>query len=91
MLRLQTIVSREIAAAEAAVVTIGVLQAGTKENRDPNEAIIKLNVGTSTSGGVPSSRENSMKIIQTISACTTGTDAKAGKKSPLRRGFLRLN
>ncbi|MGY4310759.1 amidohydrolase [Bradyrhizobium sp. JR3.5] len=32
VLRLQTIVSREVAAAEAAVVTIGVLQAGTKEN-----------------------------------------------------------
>ena len=31
VLRLQTIVSREVAAAEAAVLTVGVLQAGTKE------------------------------------------------------------
>ena len=46
VMRLQTIVSREIAAAEAAVVTIGVLQAGTKENVIPDEAIIKLNVRT---------------------------------------------
>jgi amidohydrolase len=44
VMRLQTIVSREVAAAEAAVVTIGVLQAGTKENVIPDEAIIKLNV-----------------------------------------------
>jgi hippurate hydrolase len=46
VLRLQTIVSREIAPTEAAVVTIGSLQAGTKENVIPDEAIIKLNVRT---------------------------------------------
>ena len=46
VLRLQTIVSREIAANDAAVVTIGSLQAGTKENVIPDEAIIKLNVRT---------------------------------------------
>src|SRR5690349_3917541 len=46
VLRLQTIVSRELAAAEAAVVTVGSLQAGTKENVIPDEAVIKLNVRT---------------------------------------------
>ena len=46
VLRLQTIVSREVAAAESAVVTIGSLQAGTKENVIPDEAVIKLNVRT---------------------------------------------
>lgn len=46
VMRLQTIVSREIAAADAAVVTIGSLQAGTKENVIPDEAVIKLNVRT---------------------------------------------
>ncbi len=50
VLRLQTIVSREIAANEAAVVTIGMLQAGTKENVIPDEAIIKLNVRTFDEG-----------------------------------------
>ena len=44
VMRLQTIVSREVAAAEAAIVTIGSLQAGTKENVIPDEAVIKLNV-----------------------------------------------
>ena len=50
VMRLQTIVSRELAAAEAAVVTIGALQAGTKENVIPDEAIIKLNVRTFDDG-----------------------------------------
>jgi hippurate hydrolase len=50
VLRLQTIVSRELAASEAAVVTIGALQAGTKENVIPDEAIIKLNVRTFDEG-----------------------------------------
>ncbi|MBJ6801450.1 amidohydrolase [Geomonas propionica] len=50
VLRLQTIVSREVAATEAAVVTVGVLQAGTKENVIPDEAIIKLNVRTFDAG-----------------------------------------
>ena len=46
VLRLQTIVSREVAATEAAVLTVGVLQAGTKENVIPDEALIKLNIRT---------------------------------------------
>lgn len=46
VLRLQTIVSREIAAADAAVVTVGSLQAGDKENVIPDEAVMKLNVRT---------------------------------------------
>ena len=50
VLRLQTIVSREIAATDAAVVTIGVLQAGTKENVIPDDAMIKLNVRTFDAG-----------------------------------------
>jgi len=50
VLRLQTIVSREVAAAEAVVVTVGSLQAGTKENVIPDEAVIKLNVRTFDEG-----------------------------------------
>ncbi len=50
VLRLQTIVSREIAATDAAVVTVGSLQAGTKENVIPDQAIIKLNVRTFDAG-----------------------------------------
>jgi len=50
VMRLQTIVSREVAATDAAVVTIGVLQAGTKENVIPDDALIKLNVRTFDEG-----------------------------------------
>jgi hippurate hydrolase len=53
VLRLQTVVSREVAAAEAAVITVGVLQAGTKANVIPDEAVIRLNVRT-FDGGVRS-------------------------------------
>jgi len=50
VLRLQTIVSREVAPTDTAVVTVGSLQAGTKENVIPDEAIIKLNVRTFDEG-----------------------------------------
>ncbi|HET9125706.1 MAG TPA: M20 family metallopeptidase [Solirubrobacteraceae bacterium] len=50
VLRLQTIVSRELAPSDAAVVTVGALQAGTKENVIPDEAVIKLNVRTFDEG-----------------------------------------
>jgi len=44
VLRLQTIVSRETAATQAAVVTVGALQAGTKDNVIPDDALLKINV-----------------------------------------------
>lgn len=50
VMRLQTIVSREVAAAQSAVLTVGALQAGTKENVIPDEAVIKLNVRTFDEG-----------------------------------------
>jgi hippurate hydrolase len=50
VLRLQTIVSREVGPTDAAVVTVGALQAGTKENVIPDEATIKLNVRTFDEG-----------------------------------------
>jgi amidohydrolase len=50
VMRLQTVVAREVAAAEQAVVTVGSLQAGTKENVIPDEAILKLNVRTFDEG-----------------------------------------
>lgn len=44
VMRLQTIVSREIAATDAVVVTVGSLQAGTKDNIIPDDARLALNV-----------------------------------------------
>ncbi len=42
--RLQTIVSRETSPLDSAVLTIGSIQAGTKENIIPDEATLKLNM-----------------------------------------------
>ncbi|MFG2606642.1 amidohydrolase [Streptomyces sp. NPDC048514] len=44
--RLQTVVSREIAAGEAAVLTVGRVEAGTRHNIIPAEARIALNLRT---------------------------------------------
>jgi hippurate hydrolase len=44
VLRLQTIISREVAASQAAVVTVGAVQAGTKDNVIPDDALLKINV-----------------------------------------------
>src|SRR3546814_20475850 len=57
VLRLQTIVSREVAATDAAVLTVGVLQAGTKENVIPDEAVIKLNLRTFDAGVLAETRK----------------------------------
>ena len=45
-MRLQTIVSREIDPDKSAVLTVGSLQAGTKENVIPDDATLKLNIRT---------------------------------------------
>jgi len=46
VLRLQTVVSRETAADEPVVVTVGALQAGTKGNVIPDDALLRVNVRT---------------------------------------------
>jgi amidohydrolase len=44
VMRLQTVVSREIAATDTAVVTVGAIRAGTKENVIPDRAELLLSV-----------------------------------------------
>ncbi|RKH19425.1 amidohydrolase [Corallococcus praedator] len=46
VLRLQTIVSRELSPLEAAVVTVGRFQAGTRANVIPDEALLEVTVRT---------------------------------------------
>jgi amidohydrolase len=46
VMRLQAIVSREVAPTDGAVVTIGTLRAGMNENVIPDEALLRLNVRT---------------------------------------------
>ncbi len=49
VMRLQGIVSREVAMADSAVVTVGTLQAGRSENVIPDQALLRLNVRTCVS------------------------------------------
>jgi amidohydrolase len=62
VVRLQAIVSREIGLSEAAVLTVGSIQAGTKENVIPDEATIKLNVRTFD----PDVRERVLNAIERV-------------------------
>jgi amidohydrolase len=71
VLRLQTVVSREIPATESAVVTVGALQAGTKENIIPESAELKLSVRTFD----PRIRERVLGVIERI---VNGEAAAAG-------------
>ena len=89
VLRLQTIVSREVGPTDSAVVTIGVLQAGTKENVIPDDAIIKLNVRTFDSG----IRKQVLAAIERIvnaEAAAAGAP-KAPEITPLDRYSLVTN
>jgi amidohydrolase len=89
VMRLQTIVSREVAPTDSAVVTIGVLQAGTKENVIPDEAIIKLNV-RSFDEGVRKHVLAAIKRIVNAEAAAAGAP-KPPEITPLDRYSLVKN
>jgi hippurate hydrolase len=78
-MRLQTIVSREIAPSEPAVLTIGSLQAGTKENIIPDEATIKLNMRTYSED----TRAAMLKSIERI--CRAESEASGAERPPTFR------
>ena len=46
VMRLQTVVSREVAMTDSAVLTVGSLQAGMNENVIPDRALLRLNIRT---------------------------------------------
>lgn len=76
VLRLQTIVSREIAPSEPAVLTIGSLQAGTKENIIPDDATIKLNLRTYSED----TRTAMLESIRRI--CRAESEASGAERPP---------
>lgn len=75
-MRLQTIVSREVAPTETAVLTIGSLQAGTKENIIPEDATLKLNVRTFNDGV----KDHILSAIKRI--CNAESTASNAPKEP---------
>jgi hippurate hydrolase len=76
VLRLQSIVSREVAPDASVVVTIGELHAGTAENIIPDEAYIKLNVRTTDA----SVRDHVLEAIRRI--CIAEARASNAPKDP---------
>jgi amidohydrolase len=46
VIRLQTVIAREVAPTDPAVLTVGSIQAGTKSNVIPDHAVLELNVRT---------------------------------------------
>ncbi|MCX4672334.1 amidohydrolase [Streptomyces sp. NBC_01381] len=62
VMRLQTVVSREVGAAQTAVVTVGSLHAGTKENIIPDTADLRINIRSTT----PAVREKVLAAVERI-------------------------
>lgn len=75
-LRLQTIVAREVDPDKSAVVTVGALQAGTKENVIPEEATLKLNIRTFDEGV----REQVLSAVERI--CRAECQASNAPREP---------
>ena len=75
-MRLQTIVSREISPNEMAVLTIGSLQAGIKENIIPDDATLKLNIRTFDEGV----RNHILSAVKRI--CNAESSASDAPKEP---------
>ncbi|MGA4845193.1 amidohydrolase [Streptomyces sp. G5(2025)] len=62
VMRLQTVVSREVAAARTAVVTVGAIHGGTKENIIPDSVELKVNIRSTT----PAVREQILAAVERI-------------------------
>ncbi|WP_125775380.1 amidohydrolase [Antribacter gilvus] len=77
VMRLQTIVSREVAATEAAVLTVGALHAGTKDNIIPVEAYLGVNVRTFD-------KAVRARVVAAVERIVRGEVAAAGAPLPPR-------
>jgi amidohydrolase len=76
IMRLQTIVAREVDPLDFAVVTVGMIQAGDRENIIPESAELKLNVRAA----LPQTRENVLRSLRNIIAAEA--QASSNPKEP---------
>jgi hippurate hydrolase len=84
VMRLQTVVSREIAGTDTAVLTIGTLRAGTKENIIPDRAELGLNIRSYD----PAVRERILAAVERITrAEAAASDAPAEPEFELIDSF----
>ena len=81
VMRLQTVVSREVGAAQTAVVTVGSLHAGTKENIIPDTADLRINIRSTT----PAVRERVLAAVERI--VRAEAVASGATKEPEITGF----
>jgi len=75
VVRLQTVVSREVQPGEPAVLTVGSVQAGTKSNVIPDSAVIQLNVRTY-------SEQTRSMILDSIERIVTAECTASGSPKP---------
>ncbi|RLV55515.1 amidohydrolase [Aeromicrobium phragmitis] len=73
VLRLQTIVSRELASTDVAVLTVGALHAGNAANVIPGEATLLLNIRSYT----PAVRQHILESVQRIAHGVAATSGAA--------------
>ncbi|MGW4351097.1 amidohydrolase [Nocardia sp. NPDC004582] len=84
VLRLQTIVSREIAAADQVVLTIGTLHAGTKDNIIAEDAQLGLSIRTYS----PAIRD---RVLEAVRRIVHGeADAAGADRAPVIESVTRL-
>jgi amidohydrolase len=76
VMRLQTVVSREIATSDAAVVTVGSLHAGTKDNIIPDDAEFTVNIRSFT----PPVREKVLSAVKRV--IKAEADASGAPRDP---------
>src|SRR3546814_6865145 len=86
VMRLQTVVSREVAMADNAVVTVGTIQSGLNENVIPDEALLRLNIRTfkeEVRSRVLASVKRIIEVEATASNAPKTTEIRAISKLPL--------
>lgn len=89
VLRLQTIVSREVDPSEMAVVTVGSLQAGSTENVIADHAVLKVDIRTTSS----KTRERVLAAMRRIikAECEASNSPKEARIERTRRFPLTIN
>ncbi|KAJ4374103.1 hypothetical protein N0V83_002842 [Neocucurbitaria cava] len=84
IMRLQTIVAREVNPLDFAVVTVSAIHAGDRENIIPEEADLKLNIRTA----LPETRERVLNSVRKIIAAEA--DASSNPKQPTLKETTRF-
>lgn len=75
IVRLQTIVSREVTPGDIAVVTVGSIHAGEKENIIPDHAILKINIRASL-------EETRKQVLEAVNRIIVGECSQANCEKP---------